>query len=118
MQISVNDDVEFTPTDRGVEIWKAAGGRSVTAGTPKRAQLWEVMNVFGSHTFNGCVMPIECTLTLTPPATSAMRPIEPTLAADVVACLTALRKTSTDPVACALAQRLVAELSITHVEGE
>lgn len=46
------------------------------------------------------------------------RVIGQALAADLTTCLNALRKTSTDPVACALAQRLVAELSIAHVDGE
>ena len=39
-----------------------------------------------------------------------LRIVDSTLAADLAVCINALRKTSTDPVACALGQRLLAEL--------
>lgn len=73
--MNINDEVTITLTKRGVEILEAEreGLDKFYINPPKRPelkpgphkmQLWEVMQTFGPHIFNGCVMPFETEIQL------------------------------------------------------
>lgn len=74
-EINLNDVVEVTLTDKGLQLYKD-NVESLTIpnqykyylydnlhtsneGIILRIQLWELMNIFGDHLYNGCEIPFK-----------------------------------------------------------
>jgi len=69
MNINANDEVEICLTKKGIKILYQNGllsRQTVRDGkTYYNSELWDIMNIFGSHLGNGAEIPFETTMTIT-----------------------------------------------------
>jgi hypothetical protein len=72
-QFNLNDDVKVKLTDHGRDLLaKKRLTRQPDEAGYNRFQLWELMNIFGEHFYNGCSIPFEFNRILLAPFNPAM----------------------------------------------